>query len=134
MRFAHYSYRPYPICHTQNPNDMVYSSFPVSRYRQEETEYPEIDPNQLLQSANTFQNLMDEADKIVNAFSDSKEFCYKVIDAAQKNEKDKVEQYIKSTGIEQPISISYNPDGIHLTLSDVTNDIECCELSIALHW
>jgi hypothetical protein len=126
MTFFNYPYRPYLTWYDQSTH--------FRPLRQEEVDYPEINPEQLKQSAATFQELMDDAQTIIDAFANSKEFCYKVMAAAQKSDKRKVEQYIKGTGINRPVSISYNPDGINLTFSAATNDVECCKLSIALHW
>ncbi len=119
---THYAY---PI------NQPVYGHYPSVRYP---SPYPEVNPQQLKMSAKALKPLMQDANKILESFTSSNDFAYKVMDAAQKSETDKIKSYIKELGISRDVEVKYNPDSIKLKLVNKTNQIDCCKLSISLHW
>ncbi|KGP72065.1 hypothetical protein [Pontibacillus yanchengensis] len=96
--------------------------------------YPEVNTDQLTESAKSFQELMKDAQLVLQKFASSHQFSFDVIDAAQKSKDEKVKQLIKSTGIKHPVDIYYNPDSLRLTFRAKQDDIECCKLTMALHW
>ncbi|WP_226035872.1 hypothetical protein [Aquibacillus saliphilus] len=96
--------------------------------------YPEVNIEQLKQSANSFQPLLGDANKIVREFSNNDDFAYKIKDAAQHSQTDDIKQYITEIGINRPVEIKFNPDSIRLKLVNETNNIKCCKLTISLRW
>ncbi|WP_099159109.1 hypothetical protein [Virgibacillus ndiopensis] len=97
-------------------------------------DFPEVNPSFFHESAGAFRKLLNEAAIILNKLADSEQFAYKVMDAAQKNELDKVEKLIESTGIQGDIDVSYNPDGINLKMGSEIENTECCKLEMAIRW
>ena len=97
-------------------------------------QYPSVDTGLFTKSAETFQSLMADAKKIIDKFATSKDFAYEVMELAQKSDTEKVNQLIKSTGIENPTLVKFTPDGINITLDASVEDIDCCKLVMALHW
>ncbi|MCT2535871.1 hypothetical protein NC661_08110 [Aquibacillus koreensis] len=118
----------YPIqyTYTQQP---YYGYYAPVRYP-----YPEVNTQQLKMSAKALRPLMQDANNILESFSSSEDFAYKVMDAAQKSETDNIKTYIRELGITRDVEIKYNPDSIQLRLVNQTNQIDCCKLSISLHW
>lgn len=135
----YYPHPPYPIyCF---PENRFYYQQPTYYYNQpqpynpyERQQYPEVDATLFHQSAGVFKKLMNEATIILNKLSESEEFAYKVMDAAQQNKTKKVEKLIKSTGVPGDVEISYNPDGINIIMVSKVEDTDCCKLEMAIRW
>lgn len=132
----HYPQLPYCF-----PDYQLYYQQPVYCYQQpqpyiphQRVPYPEIDATLFHQSAGAFKKLMKEATIILNKFSESEEFAYKVMDAAQQSNTDKVKALIKSTGVSGDVEISYNPDGINIAMVSKVEDKDCCKLEMAIRW
>ncbi|WP_186576416.1 hypothetical protein [Aquibacillus kalidii] len=120
---AHHYHKPtYAIC-----NRKAYST-------RNPSPYPEVDTSRLQQSAKAFKPLMEDADKLIHAFSNSDSFAVNIMNAAQQSQTEKVKEYIKDVGITRPVDVTYNPDGIRLLLINQVDNIECCKLTLALQW
>jgi hypothetical protein len=98
------------------------------------TNYPEVDPTQVTESAGAFQGLMADAHIIIEKFATSKQFASQVMDYAQKGNQKEVQKLIQSTGIKNPVEITFNPDSINFTFIAKSKDVDCCKLVMALHW
>ncbi|QSS99409.1 hypothetical protein IMZ31_15185 [Pontibacillus sp. ALD_SL1] len=109
----------------------AYGSYPMPQFR---PTYPDVDPTTLTDSAKAFQSLMSDAHIIIEKFATSPNFSQKVMKAAQQSNNEKVKQLIQGTGIQHPIEIHYNPDGIHLTLTAQSQNQDCCKMELAFHW
>ncbi|SHF93277.1 hypothetical protein [Ornithinibacillus halophilus] len=96
--------------------------------------YPEVDPTFFHDSSSAFKQLMQDASHILDSLSSSEELAYQVMDAAQKNQTEKVEELIKSTGVQGEVEVEYNPDGINLTMISNVEGTECCKLTMAIRW
>lgn len=94
----------------------------------------ETDATFFSESAVAFKQLITGATVILDKLAGSKDFAHNVMDAAQKNETDKVDQLIKSTGVTKAFQIKYNPDGINILLVSQVENIDCCKLTMALRW
>lgn len=123
-----YQYPYYPVAQTHST--MHPNLFYQTAQRQDG--YPPVDPNRLFDSANQSQKLMDDANKLIQRFATSKDFCTQVMDAAQRNKQDEVQRLIKSSGVSSDVNMYFNPDGLRLEFKSA--DIECCQLLIALRW
>lgn len=135
----YYPHHPYPIywlpdnrCNCQQPTYCFHQPQPYMPY--DRVQYPEVDPALFHQSAGEFKKLMNEAIIILNKLSESEEFAYKVMNAAQQNKTEKVEKLIKSTGVQGNVEISYNPDGINIIMSTKVESTDCCKLEMAIRW
>ncbi|WP_188455524.1 hypothetical protein [Virgibacillus oceani] len=122
--YRHPAYQLGPCVHHQ----------PVQYVPYVRPDFPDVNPNFFHESAGAFRQLLNDAAIILNKLADSREFAYKVMDAAQKNELDKVEELIRSTGIKGDIEVNYNPDGINLKMGSKIEDTECCKLDMAIRW
>ena len=96
--------------------------------------FPPVDPKLLNVSAKKFQELMSEANKLVNKISTSKEFAYELMNEAQLSNTKKVDELIKSTGITIKFETLFTPTGIHIKLDNADVQGGCCQLAMLLHW
>lgn len=101
---------------------------------QQERQYPEVDIQQLEVSVQKFQQLIKQADLLVNKLANSKEFAHDLMSAAQKSDEKKVMELIKSTGITIKVTTSFTPTGIRIILNNSKLEGDCCDLLIALRW
>ncbi|WP_138420273.1 hypothetical protein [Aquibacillus sediminis] len=113
------------------PGQPVYP-YDVQRYSR--PNFPEVNPTQLKKSAESFKPLMHEVDKIIHEFTDSDDFAYKVLDAAQRSQTEKIHQYMEEIGITHPMEINYNPDSLQLKLINQVDDMDSSILRVSLHW
>ncbi|MCP1145044.1 hypothetical protein [Lysinibacillus endophyticus] len=96
--------------------------------------YPEVDPNQLYDSANETKKLMKDASIVLERLSSSKDFDKQLMDHAQQSQSEEVKKLIKSIGIESDVDILYTPDSLRLEFISQIADSDCCKLSIVLKW
>ncbi|WP_338448054.1 hypothetical protein R4Z09_17615 [Niallia oryzisoli] len=101
---------------------------------QRQYQYPEVDIQQFEKSAQSFQQLIKQADLLINRLARSKEFARELMSAAQKSDDKKVNELIKSTGITIKVKTSFTPDGIRIILDNSKLEGHCCQLLIALRW
>ena len=97
-------------------------------------QYPQVDTGQLEDSVTRFQKLIKEADLLINRLANSREFSTQLMSAAQKSDKNKVNQLIRSTGVTIKIKTTFTPTGIRIILDNSEVEGGCCDLMIALRW
>lgn len=97
-------------------------------------QYPEVDPTIFHQSAKSFQPLMDDGSTLLDKLSESESFATQIMDAAQRSDKEKVKQLIKSAGLQSTATTQFNPDSITITLYSDDEPKTCCKLSMGLRW
>lgn len=128
----------YPIyatpCHQPIYVQPFARSYPMPQYNPDQRQYPDIDSTLFFESAGAFRKLMEDAIIVLDKLSDSKEFAYKVMYAAQHNELEEVERLIKSTGVQGKVDVSYNPNGITLEMASDVEGTQCCTLRMAIRW
>lgn len=95
---------------------------------------PSIDTELLNASAHKFQELMEQANFLVMKIMQSHEFAYKLMEAAQLSNKEKVKELIASVGITLKVNINFTPTGFHIGFSNAEFEGRCCELKMALQW
>ncbi|ASN03864.1 hypothetical protein [Virgibacillus necropolis] len=134
----YYPQQPYPIyCY---PDWRMYEQptylypEPNANYTNDRPQSLDVDPTLFYQSAKEFKQLMKNATVVLNKLSESEDFAYKVMDAAQQNKTEKVKELIESTGVPGDVEISYNPDGINITMISKVEDTDCCKLVMAIRW
>ncbi|HLS36278.1 MAG TPA: hypothetical protein VK061_08580 [Bacillota bacterium] len=99
-------------------------------------EYPETEQDILIQSVEEFQILMWQGEILLNRLSDI-DFSKKVMEAAQANEQDKVNELIQTIeGMFVPTDITYTPSGVIFKLESpaVSKGANCCTLNMTLKW
>jgi hypothetical protein len=97
-------------------------------------EYPTVQPQQFMDSADKTKPLLDDAKLILDQVSVSKDFASKLMDAAQKSKMNELQNLINGTGVKSTPGIKFNPDGFTLDFSSKTANIDCCHLTIILRW
>lgn len=100
----------------------------------ERQQYQKVDPTIFCQSAESFEQLMDNGHKLLEKLSESSSFAEQVMDAAQKSDKEKVKQLMGSTDIQGSITTEFNPDSITINLASDDEQKNCCKLSMELRW
>jgi hypothetical protein len=96
--------------------------------------YPEVNPDMLMKSAEKMRVLVHDATLLLNKISISKTFSIDLMAAAQQSNNKKVEEMIRSTGVKNTPSIAYTPDGLKLKFSGNVENVDCCHLGIDLRW
>lgn len=125
----HYIYPYYPLPYIPMMLVPAYSPLNSTNTRP----FPQVTTKKLKASATTFEALLIDASTINKAFLESNSFAIEVMKAARDSNKEKVTNLLENLDITHPITVDYNPDGIHVTLSNL-NDEECSKLAIMLHW
>ncbi|MFD1039634.1 hypothetical protein ACFQ3N_14690 [Virgibacillus byunsanensis] len=93
-----------------------------------------VDPELLYESANESKKLMEDASKVLEKLSQSKEFDTKLMYAAQVSDTEEVERLIHSLGVTSEVNVNYNPDGLRLEFKSKVKEIDCCRLVVSLRW
>ncbi|WP_419158738.1 hypothetical protein [Rossellomorea sp. BNER] len=96
--------------------------------------FPPVETKIFIDSSNRMLPLMDEAKKLVQLISVSKELSYQLMDAAQQSKTEEVKQLIRTTGIGIQPEVRFTPDGLHLTFEDRSSQNDCCHLVVKLRW
>ena len=96
--------------------------------------YPEVNPNQLYDSANETKKLMKDASLVLDRLASSKEFDRQLMDHAQQSQSEEVKKLIKSIGIESDVDVLYTPDSLRIEFISQIENSDCCKLSIVLKW
>ncbi|ALC92776.1 hypothetical protein AM500_11940 [Bacillus sp. FJAT-18017] len=90
--------------------------------------------SQLNVSLRKFQELMNQANILINKMATDSNFTKMLMTAAQKSDKNRVNQLIRSTGITIKAETTYTPTGIRIVLDNSGPEGGCCDLLIALGW
>ncbi|MCZ2258135.1 hypothetical protein [Sporosarcina sp. G11-34] len=127
-------YISYPYYHPQwlalnttipvNPNSAVKPQSP----------FPPINTTILNSSAQQFQELMKQANLLLDKIINSKEFAHELMDSAQLSNTKKVDELILSTGITLHVKTDFTPTGIRIKIDNFNQENSCCDLTIELHW
>lgn len=128
-------------CCPLNPLIMFYQRFYYpSSYRKQQKPYfpqspfPPVNIEKFDISAHQFQKLMEQAKLFVNKIATSAPFAYELMDAAQRSDKKRVEEMIRSTGITIAFRVQFTPTAIQIILNNSTEKLNCCELLVSLKW
>lgn len=125
------TFTPYPFpsfSPVNNQPSYFYHPIPYNR------SFPEVNPNTFMTSAKYMQSLMKDASVLLEKMADSKEFAKQLMSAAQESKQNLIEDQIKHTGIQNIPIVTYTPDGLKLQFSKEVDQINCCNLTLALRW
>ena len=111
-----YYYYPYP---------------PLEMNRQ--PHYPSVDINILSHSVKAFQKIASESSIILKKLSEP-DFARSLMNAAQMGNQKEVDQLIKSIGVSTPITTTYTPTGVLLTIHAQALNTQCCTMTMFLKW
>lgn len=96
--------------------------------------FPPVNIEKFDISAHQFQRLMEQARLFVNKIVNSSQFAYELMDAAQRSDKNKVEEMIRTTGITIAFHVQFTPTAIQIILDNSTEKVNCCQLLVGLKW
>lgn len=132
-------YYPYPFYLTQGmpvryPPPPIQGPFQPWHHSRLYRQFSEVNTQQLEISAHRFQELMKQANLLVNKIANSKQFAHALMFAAQQSDEKTVNELIKSTGVTIDIKTTFTPTGIRIVLDNTEKPGDCCDLLIALRW
>ncbi|WP_053599400.1 hypothetical protein [Bacillus sp. FJAT-18017] len=118
--------------HGPSPVDFTYYNYPW--HAPPQRQFPDVNISQLNVSLRKFQELMNQANILINKMATDSNFTKMLMTAAQKSDKNRVNQLIRSTGITIKAETTYTPTGIRIVLDNSGPEGGCCDLLIALGW
>ncbi|MEW9673460.1 hypothetical protein [Ammoniphilus sp. 3BR4] len=96
-------------------------------------QYPPVDTATFHHSVVAFQKIANESATILSKLAQSP-FAHQLMSAAQAGNQREVDRLIKSIGTATPVTTSYTPDGVLLTIHADTQGSQCCRLTMYLRW
>ncbi|GEN45832.1 hypothetical protein [Alkalibacillus haloalkaliphilus] len=112
-------------------NCFIYSPEFTVEQRQE---FPEIDPSKFKESAEAFSQLMADGSLMLDELSQSDELAFEVMEAAQVNDINRVQELLQATGVTHDLDVEFTPSGITLRMRTSANAGNCCVLTMLLKW
>jgi len=94
------------------------------------TTYPHVNTEKFTTSAKQFQEMIMQANLLVNRIIESQYFAQQIMEAAQLSKQNEVEKLISSTGITIKFDVKYTPDGMFITFIDKDSGT----LKLGFHW
>lgn len=98
-------------------------------YRQQQ-----LNPQLFMDSAKGSQKILNDANKIVQKVANDRNFAHEVMVASRNSQFDRVNQLLKSIGINSDLEIWFNPDGIRIELRSGTSEKGKSTLILSLAW
>jgi len=95
-------------------------------------QYPPVTTNVFMDSAASFQSLLQDAGILLDRISHSTAFAQQLMTAAQENKKDAVQRLVRSTGVRHLATTVYNPDSLTVTFNHPEKG--CCQLILRIRW
>lgn len=96
--------------------------------------FPPVDTRKFNASANRFKQVMNQANLFIGRLTSSDDFARRLMDAAQRSDKNEVERLVRSTGVTIKYTLNYTPSGIRIDFSNSDTENSCCTLRMALSW
>lgn len=138
-------YYAYPYFVNTHPSNVMPTSYNPMRHNsllipyynvQPNRQYPEVNIHEFEISAQSFQELMKQANLLINKIASSPKFAREIMTAAQKSDEQTVLKLIKSTGISIDVKTTFTPTSIRIYLdnSNKSKKSNCCNMLIALRW
>ena len=100
----------------------------------EQRQYPPIEPDRLMNSANYNKNLIIDIGIINEHLRTSKNFRQQLQTAAQQSNHQEVHDLINGLPIQNRAIVSYSPGGLSITLIPKKETNNCCYLIVYLNW
>ncbi|WP_442598404.1 hypothetical protein [Neobacillus sp. D3-1R] len=104
---------------------------PYGMYRH--PQYPPVDISILSHSVTAFQKIANESIRILKKLAEP-EFARRLMTAAQMGNQREVDRLVKSIGSSTPITTTYTPSGLLLTIHAEAQGTQCCTLTMFLKW
>ncbi|KKB72907.1 hypothetical protein TH62_15225 [Bacillus sp. TH008] len=91
--------------------------------------FPEVKTDVFLRSARTANSLMADGQLILNRITASRDLARRIMEAAQRSQKETVIALLRQTGIRSRLDVSFNPDGLRIILINPSST-----MSLMLRW
>ncbi|MCY8521806.1 hypothetical protein [Bacillus atrophaeus] len=78
--------------------------------------YPSVNTASFIRSAKDAAGLLADAQLVIYGIAASPELSRRIIAAAQESKTETVKRLIRQTGVKSNLDVSFNPDGIHISL------------------
>src|SRR5690625_180429 len=111
-----------------------YASFGNNSYEHDYRQYPEVDPSTFQHSAEAFRQLMQDAGQLFTALGTQPDLAREMMDAAQVDDKERVEELIHSTGVVGNVELQYTPESLTINMDSQAVGTECCQLTLVFRW
>ncbi|PLR79567.1 hypothetical protein CVD25_19080 [Bacillus canaveralius] len=108
-------------------------SYPQNQMNRQQYEYPPVDVSTFTHSVTAFQKIANEASAILQKLADRR-FAHSLMAAAQVGNQSEVDRLIKSIGTTTPVTTTYTPTGVLLTIHAQAQGSQCCTLTMFLKW
>lgn len=96
-------------------------------------QYPAVDPTTFSHSVLAFQKITTEAGIVLKKLGEPA-FALKLMSAAQEGNHKEVDRLMKSTGVRTPVTASFTPTGILVTIHGDAQGSQCCTMTMFLKW
>ncbi|MEK0290076.1 hypothetical protein P5F77_06265 [Caldifermentibacillus hisashii] len=106
----------------------------MSTQIRKQSPFPPVNIGKFETSARQFQKLMEQASRFVNKVVEDHQYAYKLMNTAQLSNQQRVEELIRSTGINIHFHIHFTPTSIQIILDNSDNQYNCCQLVMELRW
>lgn len=126
--FYSQAYSPPPYYYGQYSAPIRFIPYIKSR------QFPTVNPDIFMHSAQHMQTLMKDASLILAKMANSHQLAFDLMTAAQSSNKAKVNEMLRETGIQSSPSVSYSPDGLKLDFKTAVDHVDCCHLNLSLKW
>ncbi|WP_243299825.1 hypothetical protein [Bacillus litorisediminis] len=115
-----------------------YPCFPghygVTNFNYPPRQFPEVDTTLFVESAKISKPLLTEIVNLLDKIEEPDPFSKRLMDAAQRSDKEKVRQLLKEAGVKSDPEIYFNPNGLRLTFSGKTDTEGFSSINIVLRW
>ena len=126
-------YRP-----RRRPPPFRYPYFPshygFQNYNQPPREFPEVDPAVFVESAKVSKPLLTEIVRLLDKIEEPGPFSKRLMDAAQRSNKERVRQLLREAGVKSDPDINFNPDELRLTFLGKIGTTDVSKINIVLRW
>lgn len=86
-------------------------------FREDSSDYPEVDPNVFVQSASHLNQLTSDVQELIAAISSSTSYAKSIMDAAQIDDKALVVQLLEQSINFSHCTVQYTPSSLMVTLT-----------------
>ncbi|MGE6257567.1 hypothetical protein ACQKCU_06570 [Heyndrickxia sporothermodurans] len=117
-----------------DPRYRVYPSNLHYPYSRPLRQFPPVNTQLFIHSANRTLLFLKDAEKIVEKITKSEDFSKKIMILAQQSNLSEVTKMIIDIGLNTTPTIRFTPSGLVINFSDANKEQNCCLLQIKIRW
>ncbi|GIN88633.1 hypothetical protein J6TS2_50190 [Heyndrickxia sporothermodurans] len=117
-----------------DPRYRVYPSNLYYPYSSSLRQFPPVNTQIFVQSANKTLLFLKDAEKIVKKIATSEDFSKNLMILAQQSKLSEVTKMLIDIGLNTTPTIRFTPSGLVINFSDAYNEPNCCLLQIKIRW